>query len=164
MKLILALLAFLAAGFALGPDDTQRQAAEQERQCLALVGFAEARSDGDAAMSAVMQVAINRANDPAARWPRNVCAVVMQPAQFLAIRSVRPSAQEYATWRRALDLADMTRAGSAQVPGACVNATSFHQAASVPGLVPVCRLASHTFFVEPRIALAESPPERRRSP
>lgn len=150
----LLMLAILATGLLGDPaEDAKRVAVERQRQCLALAGFAEARSDGDAAMATVMRVVLNRATDKARRWPRDFCGVVMQPSQFLGVESLRthaPSIAELPAWRRALDLADATVARAATVPSECLQATNFHQSRRVAGLNQVCRVGVHTFFTEPR--------------
>lgn len=153
MKHVLALLAILLTGFDFATPEAIEAEYSHGRMCLALAGFSEARSDGDAAMATVMRVVANRATDPAQRWPLSLCGVVMQPAQFIGVESWHyprtPDPAELPTWQRALDLADATIAGTAPVPPACTQATSFHQAARVDGLQPVCRVGSHTFFIEP---------------
>jgi hypothetical protein len=56
-------------------------------RCLALVGYAEAVSEGNAGMAAVMRVVHNRIRD--GRFPTHACAVVRQPGQFQAIEESR---------------------------------------------------------------------------
>jgi hypothetical protein len=149
LKVPAIFFAVLAAGAALDPAaDVEHVAQDRGRLCVALAGFAEARSDGAEAMVEVMRVVVNRANDPAHRWPRDLCGVVFQPAQFVGIQSVRPNVVELPAWRRALELADAVIANRLRGLAECRGATSFHQAHDVAGLVPVCHVGVHTFFTE----------------
>jgi hypothetical protein len=64
-----------------------------DTRCLALVAYAEAVSEGQKGMSAVIRVLHNRIRD--GRFPRSACAVARQRGQFQAI-------EESLTLRRAL--------------------------------------------------------------
>lgn len=48
--------------------------------CLAVVAFLEARGEPPDGMMAVMDVVLERVDDP--RWPDEVCAVAREPRQF----------------------------------------------------------------------------------
>jgi hypothetical protein len=56
-------------------------------RCLAMVGYAEAVSEGQQGMAAVMRVVHNRTRDP--RFPQHPCKVVAQDGQFQAIEESR---------------------------------------------------------------------------
>lgn len=68
---------------------------ERERRCLAMAAYAEARSEGDVGMLAVMWVIINRVRE--AKEPVGPCEIVAAPAVLEAIG--RPA---YAPQRRAI--------------------------------------------------------------
>jgi hypothetical protein len=56
-------------------------------RCLAMVGYAEAVSEGQQGMAAVMRVVHNRTRDR--RFPNHACKVVGQDGQFQAIEESR---------------------------------------------------------------------------
>jgi spore germination cell wall hydrolase CwlJ-like protein len=122
------------------------------RTCLALVGFSEARDQGDAGLAAVMRVVINRTVDPAHRWPRTLCEVVLQPGQFVGVDSWpvprHPERIDATAWQHAQDIAELVLAGKA-VPAECANATGFDQDPPRENRGVVCRLGVHTFYAEP---------------
>lgn len=129
-----------------------------DQGCYAATAYAEARNQGDVGMLAVMRTARNRANDPAHRWPRSVCAVVTQPRQFEGVEHWRMPADkpmERAAWLRALVLARDEGAAPAEMNGECRTATSFDRARKpAHGLQPVCKIGAHTFYVESRAHVA----------
>lgn len=127
------------------------------RECLALVGFAEARNQSDAGMAAVMRVVLNRATDPLHRWPESICGVVQQPGQFIGVENWhyprRPNVNDYPAWLHAHEVADAVINGTALIPDACTHATSFDKGGNDRGLQSVCKLAAHTFYIDaPQIA------------
>jgi spore germination cell wall hydrolase CwlJ-like protein len=151
---LLGLLAILAAGVDFDVyTTTMPPERDYGRTCLALVGFSEARDQDDAGMSATMQVVVNRAADPAGRWPRTLCDVVLQPHQFIGVDRWpiprHPERIDAANWQRALELADQVIAGIAPVPFACLTAIGFDQTAPRDGAGVVCRLGAHTFYAAP---------------
>ncbi len=156
---VVGVMAILAAGldFADGPSVQ----IERDRECLALAAFAEARNQGHIGMAAVIRVVINRATDPLHRWPRSLCGVVHEPGQFVGVEKWRdPSRAELSdaiSWRRSLALADAMLAGTGPALGACAVATSFDKSGRAAGLVPVCRLGAHVFYVEPQIDIVGIP-------
>lgn len=153
---VLGILAILGSGLDFN-DDAPAQSAPLERNyghtCLALVGFSEARDQGDAGMAAVMKVVINRATDPAHRWPQTLCDVALQPGQFLGVDRWpvprHPERIDPKSWQRALDLADRVIAGTAPIPFLCQFATGFDQDPPRLNHGVVCRIGAHTFYTEP---------------
>lgn len=146
---VIGVMAILAAGldFADGP----MAQIEQDRECLALAAFAEARNQGDAGMAAVIRVVINRATDSLHRWPRSVCGVVHEPRQFIGVEKWgyprRAELSDAISWRRSLALADAMIAGTGPALGDCAYATSFDKGGGQSeGLAPVCRLGAHIFL------------------
>jgi len=122
------------------------------RECLALVGFAEARNQSDAGMAAVMRVVLNRATDPLHRWPQTICSVVQQPGQFIGVENWdyprAPKVSDYPAWIRAHEIADAVIAGTALIPDDCAKATHFDKGKNAHGLQSVCKLAAHTFYID----------------
>jgi spore germination cell wall hydrolase CwlJ-like protein len=156
---LLGLAAILAAGLDFNEDRPSAPLVDfSGRTCLALVGFSEARDQDDAGMAATMQVVINRAIDPAGRWPRTLCDVALQPGQFVGLdrwpTPRHPERIDVHSWARALDIADQVIAGSAPVPFACSAATAFDQNAHIDRAGIVCRLGAHTFYAAPPIVAA----------
>jgi len=147
-RYLLGLFAILAAGL-----DIAEPAELTARACLAFEGYAEARSEGDAGMRAVMGVAVERSRDPLQRWPRDVCAVVLQPHQFAGVLRWRslpmPAPADRRAWARAWaiagDVIDRRRVSL------CDRATSFDRGGRARGLVPVCKRGAHTFYIEPPV-------------
>lgn len=79
-----AMIALLVAGCATAPEQPARIDAD-DRQCLALAMYFEARGEGDRGMLAVGAVVLNRV--ASAQFPDTACAVVKQggerpPCQF----------------------------------------------------------------------------------
>lgn len=154
---LVCLGALLASGLDFN-DSTMPPERDFGRTCLALVGFSEARDQGDDGLAAVMQVVVNRATDPAARWPRTLCDVALQPGQFLGVDSWptprHPERIDRAAWLRALDMADSVIANQAPVPDTCRRATSFDQSPRNTLPAFACRVGAHTFYADPPLAVA----------
>jgi spore germination cell wall hydrolase CwlJ-like protein len=76
-----------------------------EEHCLASAVYFEARGESLEGQLAVAEVVINRAASN--RYPRTLCGVVVQPAQFSFVRGrVIPRADERSeAWRRAVAIA-----------------------------------------------------------
>lgn len=85
--LIAALLGVTAGVAALLPAPAEADTLGPGSRCLALVGYAEAVSEGNEGMAAVMRVVHNRIRD--GRFPGNACGVVRQGGQFQAIEESR---------------------------------------------------------------------------
>ncbi|HEY1929803.1 MAG TPA: cell wall hydrolase [Caulobacteraceae bacterium] len=129
-----------------------RRARGQDLDCLSKAVYYEARGESAAGQAAVAQVVLNRAHNPA--YPKNVCAVVFQPAsdggcQFSFVcdgamaRPLEPMA-----WRRAREVA--ARALRGYVMAAVGRALNFHSAyasADAAAGTPVARLGNHVFFI-----------------
>jgi spore germination cell wall hydrolase CwlJ-like protein len=129
-----------------------RPARTHDLDCLSEAVYYEARGESAAGQAAVAQVVLNRAHDSA--YPKNVCAVVFQPAseggcQFSFVcdgamaRPLEPMA-----WRRAREVA--ARALRGYVMAAVGRALNFHSAdasANAEAGTPVARLGNHVFFI-----------------
>ncbi len=83
---LIAALLGVTAGLA-APAPAEADTLGPGSRCLALVGYAEAVSEGNEGMAAVMRVVHNRIRD--GRFPGNACAVVRQGGQFQAIEESR---------------------------------------------------------------------------
>lgn len=83
---LIAALLGVAASLAV-PAPAEADTLGPGSRCLALVGYAEAVSEGNEGMAAVMRVVHNRIRD--GRFPGNACAVVRQGGQFQAIEESR---------------------------------------------------------------------------
>lgn len=156
---LLGLTAILGAGVDLDVyTTTMPPERDYGRTCLALVGFSEARDQSDAGLAATMQVVVNRATDPAARWPRTICDAALQHGQFQGVDHWavprHPERIDAIAWQRANDMADQVIAGTAPVPFDCATATSFDQTAPHPNRGVVCRVGAHTFYAEPAATVA----------
>lgn len=120
------------------------------RDCLALVVFSEARGESYLGQALVAQVVINRAR----RDDTGVCDVAMAPGQFHGLRDWpyprRPAEIDAEAWRIAREVADAVIEGDyVPAPEVCAKATSFSTGAPpAAGLVEVCRVDGHVFFVE----------------
>lgn len=86
---------------------------------LAQTAWGEARNQGTRGMQAVMNVIINRRNDPRGRWGRSVAGICKQPAQFTcwstADRNYLPMVSVTIAdpiFRQALQLASLAVAGA----------------------------------------------------
>jgi hypothetical protein len=77
------LLAALLTLAGLAPADAEAAPLPPEKRCLALVAYAEAVSEGQKGMAAVIRVMHNRIRD--GRFPKTACAVARQRGQFQAV-------------------------------------------------------------------------------
>lgn len=120
--------------------------------CLALVAFSEARNQGDDGMAEVMRVVLNRASDSQNRWPKALCDVVNEPGQFAGVENWpyprHPERIDAAMWARALELAALLIEGKAPRNPVCYGATHFDQGGNKEGLVKICQVKDHAFYVE----------------
>ena len=156
---LLGIAAILGAGVDIDIfNTTMPPERDYGRTCLALVGFSEARDQSDAGLAAAMQVVINRAIDPAARWPRTLCDVALQPGQFEGLAHWptprHPERIDADAWQRALDMADQVIAGTAPIPADCVTATGFDQTPPNHTRAALCRIGAHTFYADSATAVA----------
>jgi spore germination cell wall hydrolase CwlJ-like protein len=154
---LLGVIALLSAGLDFNFADEKTGAPLEQNYgttCLALVGFSEARDQSDAGLAAVMQVVLNRATDPARRWPATLCDAALQPGQFLGVDRWpvprHPERIDAKSWARAQAMAQRVIDGTAPVPFLCLFATGFDQDAPRPNHGVVCRVGAHTFYTEPQ--------------
>lgn len=150
---LLGVLAILGSGLDINdPPTFATPERDFGRTCLALVGFSEARDQGDAGLAAVMRVVINRATDPAHRWPRTLCDVALQHGQFVGVDSWptprHPERIDAVAWHHAQDVAELVLAGKG-VPAECAGANGFDQDPPRANHGVVCRIGAHTFYAEP---------------
>jgi len=84
-------------------------AMDSETECLANAVYFEARSEPIEGQLAVAEVVLNRA--ASGKYPRTICRVVTQPAQFSFIRAGRfPKADRRSeAWRTASAIADIAK-------------------------------------------------------
>lgn len=78
---------------------------DPERECLAVAVYFEAQGEPIEGQLAVAEVVLNRA--ASGEYPRSICAVVTQPAQFSFVRDGRFPAidRRSVAWRRAVAVA-----------------------------------------------------------
>lgn len=144
MKALVPLLTLLSTGFV---EHDDRVGA---RDCLALVVFSEARGESFLGQALVAQVVINRAR----RNDTGVCDIAMAPGQFHGLRDWpyprRPAEIDAEAWRTAREVADAVIEGDyVPAPKTCAEAAFFSSGdAPAVGLVEVCRVGGHVFFVE----------------
>lgn len=123
--------------------------------CLALVAFSEARNQGDEGMAEVMRVVLNRASDSQNRWPKAICDVVNEPGQFAGVENWpyprQPERIDAEKWQRVLELADLLIEGKAPRNPVCYGATHFDQGGNKEGLVKICQVGNHAFYIEKTI-------------
>jgi hypothetical protein len=99
-----------------------------EMHCLAVAVYHEARGEPRDGQLAVAQVVLNRARS--GRFPKSVCGVVLQPAQFSAVRS-NWNPRESRVWREAQAVAaEAAEGGRLEHVG---NALYFHATHVSPG-------------------------------
>ena len=84
------------------------QLASDELHCLSVAVYHEARGEPRDGKLAVAQVVLNRAKS--GRFPKSVCGVVLQPAQFSAIRT-NWNPRESSAWREARAIAALAAEG-----------------------------------------------------
>jgi hypothetical protein len=127
--------------------------------CLALVAFAEARSEGADGMALVMHTVLNRVGDR--RWETSICDVINEPSQYHGIRDWptprEPWAIDQASWALALETAQRVIDEHAAGLRPCdADITHFDQARRTPGLSPACRHGAHQFYIEPHRAVSRA--------
>lgn len=143
---VLGIIALLTTGFVL--EDPEKIEQSYGRECLALVGYAEARDQGETGMAAVMQVVLNRTHDK--RFPDSICEVVQQKNQFLALEKWRyprhPDPIDLAAWEKAHIIADNMIANVKPALGKCESAIYFDQGNKSLSVTPLCKLGVHYFY------------------
>ncbi len=131
-------------------SDHPQSAHEQDRACIALAVFAEARSESWLGQALVAQVIKNRMGED-----RTACDVINAPGQFAGIESWRypraPWAIDERAWTMAQEVTDAVFLGDYMIaPPACARATFFHHTAITPAwassLQHVCTVGAHAFY------------------
>lgn len=102
----------------------------RQLRCLQLIGFAEAASEGQAGMAAVIRVVRNRMRSTS--FPSDACDVVAQPRQFQPIED-SPVLQKVVQDPEGYDLADVLGARSRYARGVLGSA---HELASAGTTAP----------------------------
>lgn len=129
-----------------------RSEIDHGKLCLALVAFSEARNQGDEGMLEAMRVVLNRVNQQREVWGLSICDVVNKKGQFAGVENWpyprRPERIDAAMWARALELADLLIEGKAPRNPGCYGATHFDQGGNKEGLVKICQVKDHAFYVE----------------
>jgi len=129
-----------------------RAEADQGRLCLALVGFSESIGEPDTGVAEAMYVVLERLKFPQMGWGDSICDVVNKKGQFVGVENFkyprRPEAIDAKEWQRDLDMADKVIAGTAPRDPKCKGATHFDQGGNKEGLVKLCRIGGHTFYIE----------------
>lgn len=121
---------------------------DAEELCLAGAVYFEARGETLEGQLAVAQVVLNRTTSNI--YPRSICDVVTQPAQFSFIRNGRfPSIDKNSdNWRTALAIADIARRNLVQ--GVPTNVLWYHANYVAPSwgkrLTRVTQIGSHIFY------------------
>lgn len=116
---------------------------DAEMHCLSVAVYHEARGETRDGQLAVAQVVLNRARS--GRFPKSICGVVLQPAQFSSIRS-NWNPRESAMWRRAQEIAQQAIEG--ERVHAVGDALYFHATHVQPGwrMQRVAAVGNHIFY------------------
>lgn len=112
------------------------------RECLALVGYSEARGESFAGEVEVERVVLNRLIDPRHLWGDSICEVVQHYGQFEGV-DLMPMPRDHLepqAWAIALDAAD--KAISTVDTSECAGAEYFSQFKPPHSL---CHLGKHWF-------------------
>ena len=123
-------------------DVVDRLSAE-EMHCLSVAVYHEARGEPRDGQLAVAQVVLNRARS--GKFPKSICGVVLQPAQFSSIRA-NWQPRESAMWRRAREIAGQAAEGDRLEH--LGNAMYFHATRVSPGWRKqrVAQIGNHIFY------------------
>lgn len=121
---------------------------DAEQECLAGAVYFEARGEPLEGQLAVAQVVLNRAASGV--YPRNICEVVTQPAQFSFVRRGKfpPINKASQAWHKAVAIADIARKNLVQKIAS--NVLWYHANYVAPAwgrrLTRVAQLGSHIFY------------------
>jgi len=129
-----------------GPAPSQEvldRMSDEEMHCLSVAVYHEARGEPRDGQLAVAQVVLNRAKS--GKFPKSVCGVVLQPAQFSSIRA-NWQPRESATWRSAREVAEQAAEGERLEQ--LGNALYFHATHVSPGWRKqrVATIGNHVFY------------------
>ena len=135
------------AAQALKFDGSQTRNPQAEIHCLALNVYHEARGESDRGKYAVAVVTLNRVDSP--RYPKSVCGVVWQRAQFSWTHDGRSDIpRNRKAWKKALRVA--TRAYLNNATSVVGEATHFHTVQVRPSWSrkqrKVCTIGRHIFY------------------
>jgi spore germination cell wall hydrolase CwlJ-like protein len=124
--------------------------------CLAQAVYYEARGETRDGQRAVAEVVLRRVVD--GRWPRTICGVVYQDAgrtgcQFSFACGHQHGPVDWASWRRALDVANYELTGPGRHEDMTLGATHFHTTAVSPSwsrrFPLTARIGTHIFYRQP---------------
>lgn len=119
----------------------------RQQECLAQAVYFESRGEPLQGQLAVAEVILNRA--ASGKYPRNLCEVIRQKAQFSFVRDGRiPVAPKDRAWRKAVAIADIAVRDLAESPGA--GAMFFHATYVAPvwrhSMDKVGQIGGHIFY------------------
>ncbi|MGE3396386.1 MAG: cell wall hydrolase [Sphingomonas sp.] len=129
-------------------DEARSTTENAQQHCLASAIYFEARGEPLEGQLAVAEVVLNRARS--GRYPRTICEVVRQPAQFSFVRrGVIPRADPAGEpWRRAVAIARIAQAGEPRLLPQTV--LWYHANYVSPGwgrrLERTTRIGAHIFY------------------
>lgn len=125
---------------------TRNQFSEQDLNCLSEAVYHEARGESAQGQAAVAEVILNRVDSRS--FPRTVCGVVNQPAQFSYTIGGRKPIRNKAAYMRARNIAEHALAGAPRVLTG--GATYFHTPAVRPAwshrFQRTVRIGQHIFY------------------
>lgn len=115
-----------------------------EQSCYAVTAYTESRGEGVAGMAAVMEAMRERAADSRHRWPRTICGVATQRAQFSGLEHWDPRHVDKVSWYSAYELAALALDGVPLVPPQCRGAVFFDAHSRRSGAL--CSIGNHVFY------------------
>lgn len=148
--MILALAMAVGAAQSASYDDYNPVDDNLGRLCLALIVFAEARSESELGQAAVARVVINRSLQSDLR--QGFCEVIQSPSQFESMARWEPPRRPWeidqVAWEKALEISDKVLADQVDL-GPCIDADHFHTTKSSPdwaeNMPVVCIVDNHVF-------------------
>lgn len=115
-----------------------------QMNCLALVGYHEAKGESDRGMIAVMQVTMNRVKSE--KFANTICGVVYSPNQYSWTR-YNPPIKEPKQYERAKRLAyEVVNGKRHDISGKALFFNSLHKAPK--GTMCTIRIGNHSFYRE----------------
>jgi spore germination cell wall hydrolase CwlJ-like protein len=115
---------------------------QSEMNCLALVGYHEAKGESDRGMIAVMQVTMNRVKSE--KFANTICGVVYSPNQY-SWSKYNPPIKEPKQYERAKRLAyEVVNGKHHDISGKALFFNSLHRKPS--GTVCTIRIGNHSFY------------------